>query len=153
MLHVSYGLFDDSDAARSAMVAIEASNTPRARLAVTLHRDRVDQGLLGEPETGAAEGRRVGAAVGGITGAITGAAVMGPAGLVSGGALGALYGSVAGGLGGASAPDPTLDRFSRLLAQGKVLLVVEAPSLEARDAADAEMRAHGGQVEHKPFSL
>ena len=153
MLHVSYGLFDDPNAAKSAMVAIEARNTPRARLTVTLHRDRVDPGMLGEPETGAAEGHRVGAALGGITGAITGAAVMGPAGLVSGGALGALYGGVAGALGGAGAPDQTLERFSKLLVPGKALVVVEAPSLDARDAADAEMRAYGGQVEHKPFSL
>ncbi len=149
MLHVSYGLFDDPDAARSAMVAIEAGNTTAERVEVTLHRGRVDPGVLSGLETGAALGGRVGAAFGGVAGAAAGALVMGPAGLAAGGALGAVYGGLAGGLGGASAPDPTLDRLSRQLAEGKVLVVVEAPSLAARDAADAEMRAAGARVEHK----
>jgi hypothetical protein len=151
MLHVSYGLFDDAEAARSAIEAIEVSGTPRARVRVQLHRDRLDEGQLTAAETGADEGRRIGAALGALGGAVTGAAVMGPMGLVSGGALGALYGGVAGALGGSAGPDPTLERLSRQLAGGKVLLVVEASSLDARDAADAGMRACGGRVEHKPF--
>jgi hypothetical protein len=151
MEHVSYGLFDDDDAARAAISAIEASGTPRHRVGVTLHRGRLDEGLLGVVATDAAEGAREGAAIAGILGAITGAVVMGPIGLVSGGVLGALYGTVGGAIAGSSAPDRNLEQLSKQLAQGKVLVVVDATSLESRDRADAAMRAAGGRVEHKPF--
>jgi hypothetical protein len=70
---------------------------------------------------------------------------------LSGGALGALYGGIGGALAGSSGPDRTLERLSKQLAEGKVLVVVEAPSLEARVTADAAMRTNGGHVEHKPF--
>jgi hypothetical protein len=151
MEHVSYGLFDDEDHARAAIDAVEASGTPRKRLGVTLHRGRLDEGLLGVAETDAAEGAREGAAIGGIMGAIAGTVVMGPIGLVSGGMLGALYGTVGGAIAGSGGPDRNLEQLSKHLAEGKVLVVVEATSLEARDKADAAMRACGGRVEHKPF--
>ncbi len=151
MEHVSYGLFDDEGDARAAIDAVEASGTPRQRLGVTLHRGRLDEGLLGAAGTDAAEGAREGAAIAGIMGAITGAAVMGPFGLVSGGALGALYGAVGGALAGSGSPDRNLEQLSKQLAEGKVLVVVEATGLESRDKADAAMRACGGRVEHKPF--
>ncbi len=151
MEHVSYGLFDNDDEARAAIDAIEASGTPRQHVGVTLHRGRLDQGLLGAGETDASEGLREGAVIAGILGAITGAAVMGPVGLVSGGALGTLYGGVAGALAGSGAPDRNLDALSKHLAEGKVLVVVEAPSMGSREKADAAMRANGARVEHKPF--
>jgi hypothetical protein len=72
-------------------------------------------------------------------------------GLVSGGVLGLLYGGLAGALGGSGSPDRTLEQLSKHLAEGKVLVVVDAPSLESRDKADAVMHANGGRVEHKPF--
>jgi len=151
MAHVSYALFDDEDHARAAIDAIEASGTPRKHIGVTIHRDRLDDGLLGVEETDAAEALREGAAGAGIMGAIVGAVVMGPIGLLSGGALGALYGGVGGALAGSSGPDRTLERLSKQLADGKILVIVEAPSLESRDKADAAVRASGGRVEHKPF--
>jgi hypothetical protein len=151
MEHVLYGLFDDNESARAAIDAIEASGTPRHHVGVTIHRGRLDEGLLGAGQTDASAGSREGAAIAGILGAITGALVMGPVGLVSGGVLGALYGTVGGALAGAGSPDRNLERLSEHLAAGKVLLVVEAPGLEARDKADAAMRASGGRVEHKPF--
>ncbi len=151
MSHVSYGLFDDADAARAAINAVEASGTPRRQVGVTLHRGRLDEGLIGVPGTGAAEGAREGAAIAGILGAITGAVFMGPIGLVSGGVLGALYGTLGGALAGSGFPDRNLEELSKHLAEGKVLVVVEAASLLDRDKADAAMRASGGRVEHKPF--
>ena len=36
-------------------------------------------------------------------------------------------------------------------AEGKVLVVVEAPNLASREQADAVMRDNGGRVQHKPF--
>ena len=152
MLHVSYGLFDDAHAAQSAVDAIGANGALRGRVTVTLHRDRLDEGQVGVEETGAREGRRIGAALGGVTGAIAGGAAMGPIGLASGGMLGALYGVVAGALAGTGAPEPTLERISKELAAGKALVVAEASSLDARSATDAEMRAHGGNVVHKPLA-
>jgi uncharacterized membrane protein len=151
MEHISYGLFDDDEHAKAAIEGIQANVTPRCHLGVTVHRDRLDEGRLRMGETGAAEGLREGAVVGGALGAITGAVVMGPFGLVSGGALGALYGTLAGAIAGSSGPDRTLDQLSKELAPGKVLIIVEAPSLACREGADATMRANGGRVEHKPF--
>jgi len=151
MHHVSYGLFDDDDHARAAIDAIEASGTHRQHIGVTLHRGRVDEGLLGAEGTGASAGAREGAVIAGIMGAITGAVVMGPIGLVSGGVMGALYGTVGGALAGSGFPDRNLEQLSKHLAEGKVLVVVEAPSLESRDKADAAMQARGARVEHKPF--
>ena len=102
-------------------------------------------------QTDAAGAAREGAALGAILGATAGALVTGPVGLVGGGAMGALYGVIAGALAGSSGPDRRLERLSRELAGGKILLVVEAPNLECRDKAEAMMRANGGRVEHKPF--
>ncbi|HXX67138.1 MAG TPA: hypothetical protein VEK07_08150 [Polyangiaceae bacterium] len=151
MEHVSYGLFDDIDQARAAIGEIESSGTPRRHCGVVLHKDYLDEGRLGISESDARESSREGAAIGGILGAGAGAAVMGPLGLVSGGALGALYGLIGGALAGSGGPDRRLEELSKQLAEGKVLLVVEAPNLECRDKADAAMRARGGRVEHKPF--
>jgi hypothetical protein len=151
MEHVSYALFEDVDHARAAIDAIEASGTPRRHCGVTLHKDRLDQGILGVAESDAAEASREGAAIAGILGAAIGAAAVGPVGLISGGALGALYGGIGGAIAGSSAPDRKLERLSKHLATGKVLVVVEAPNLDCQDKADAAMRAHGGEVEHKPF--
>jgi hypothetical protein len=119
MEHVSYGLFDNANDARAAIDAIEVSGTPRQRIGVTLHKDRLDQGLLGPAETDASEGRRDGAAIAGILGAITGAVVMGPIGLMSGGALGALYGGLAGALAGSGAPDRNLDAALQASCRGQ----------------------------------
>lgn len=151
MQYVSYGLFDDVDDARAAIDEIESSGTPRRHCGVVLHRDHLDDGALGIAETDAPEALREGAAIGGILGAGVGAAVMGPAGLISGGALGALYGLLGGALAGSSGPDRRLESLSKELADGKVLVVVEAPNLECRDKAEAAMRARGSHVEHKPF--
>jgi hypothetical protein len=151
MEHVTYGLFDDEDHARDAIDAIEASGTPRKHVGVTLHRGRLDEGVLGVAGNAAHEGTREGAAIGGVLGALEGALVMGPLGLVSGGVLGAVYGGIAGALAGSGSPDRTLEALSKHLAEGKVLVVVDAPSLESRDKADAAMHANGGRVEHKPF--
>jgi hypothetical protein len=58
-------------------------------------------------------------------------------------------------IGGATASsmhrDRNLQRLSERLAEGKVLVIVEAPDLASREKADATMRAHGAHVEHKPF--
>jgi uncharacterized membrane protein len=118
---------------------------------MTLHRGRLDEGVLGVAGNAAHEGTREGAAIGGVLGALEGALVMGPLGLVSGGVLGAVYGGIAGALAGSGSPDRTLEALSKHLAEGKVLVVVDAPSLESRDKADAAMHANGGRVEHKPF--
>jgi hypothetical protein len=151
MMHVTYALFDDEEHARAALTEIEASGTPRRSCGVVLHKDHLDEGLLHLSESGAAGGIREGVAIGGILGAGMGAAVVGPAGLVSGGALGALYGAVAGAIAGSGGPDWRLEQLSKRLADGKVLLVVEAPSFECREKADAAAAANGGHVEHKPF--
>jgi hypothetical protein len=151
MQHVSYGLFEDAGHARMAIDAIDASGTPRRHCGVTLHKDRLNEGLLGMAESDAREASREGALIAGILGAVAGAAVVGPMGLVSGGALGALYGGIGGALAGSAGPDRRLESLSRQLAAGKVLVVVEAPNLECRDKADTAMRSNGGRVEHKPF--
>jgi hypothetical protein len=144
MEHISYGLFDDDEHAKAAIEAIQANVTPRCHLGVTVHRDRVDEGRLRMGETGAAEGLREGALVGGALGAITGAVVMGPFGLVSG-ALSVLSMALSrGAIAGSSGPDRTLDQLSKELAPGKVLVIVEAPSLACREGADATLRANGG---------
>ena len=151
MEHISYALFDDVDHARAAIDAVEASGTPRQHIGVTLHKDRLDEGLLGIGETDAGEATREGAVLAGIAGAAIGAVAVGPIGLVSGGVLGAVYGGLGGALAGSGSPDRSLERLSKQLAAGKVLVIVEAPSLASRDKADAAMRASGGRVEHKPF--
>jgi hypothetical protein len=151
MEHVSYGLSDNDADARAAVDAIDASGISRQHIGATIHPGRLDQGLLGVGETDASEGRRAGALIAGILGAVAGAVVMGPAGLVSGGAMGALYGGLTGALVGSGAPDRNLDGLSKHLAEGKVLVVVEAPNLISREKADAAMLARGARVEHKPF--
>jgi hypothetical protein len=67
------------------------------------------------------------------------------------GALGGLYGAVAGAIAGAATPDRRLESLAKELAAGKVLLVVEAPSLACRDLAELAMRTEGARIEHKPF--
>ena len=149
MEHVSSALFDDLEHARAAVDGVETSGTSRRHCGVVLHKDRLDEGRTNE--TNAAAGAREGAALGALLGAAAAAAVIGPMGLVAGGALGALYGVVGGALAGSSGPDRKLEALSKQLAGGKILLVVEAPSLACREKADAVMRASGGTVEHKPF--
>jgi hypothetical protein len=61
--------------------------------------------------------------------------------------MGALYGTVGGAIAGSGGPDRNLEQLSKHLAEGKVLVVVEATSLEARDKAGAAMLACGGRVE------
>ncbi len=151
MNHVSYGIFSDADHARAAIDGIEASGTPRRRCGVVLHKDRLDEGSTSVSETDAAAGARDGAALGAILGAAAGAIAGALLGLLSGGALGAFYGVFGGALAGAATPDRSLEKLSKELATGKVLVVVEAPSLACRERADAVMRAQGGHVEHKPF--
>jgi hypothetical protein len=151
MDHVSYGLFDDDLHAKAALDAVEAAGTPRDRLGVTIHRNRLDTTALPVKGTDAAEGAREGAAIAAILGAIAGAVVMGPIGLVSGGALGALYGGVAGSIAGLGSPDRTLDALAAHLAEGKVLVIVESHSVEAQEKADDTMKSLGGRVEHKPY--
>lgn len=154
MEHVTYALFDDDDHARAALTAIEAGGTPRRHCAAVIHRGHLDEGELGILESAASEGLREGAALGGIGAALLGGVLFGPANLVSIGAiamLGAVYGGVGGAIAGSSGPDRRLERLSKKLAEGKVLLVVEAPNLECRDKADTAARANGGRVQHKPF--
>jgi len=151
MNHVTYGLFDDTDHARRALEAIEASGTPRRHCGVVLQQGRLDEGLLGLGETAAAEAAREGAAIAGIFGAVLGGIAGGPAGVAALGAVGALYGALGGAIAGAGSPERHLDKLARRLAEGKVLLVVEAPSIACRDSADDVMAANGGEVQHKPF--
>ena len=154
MEHITYALFDDEAHARAALGAIEASGTDRRHCSAVLHRGRLDDGQLGILESAAPEGLREGAAIGGIGGALLGGVLFGPAGLVSIGAtalVASLYGAIAGAIAGSGLPDRRLEQLSKQLAGGKVLLVVEAPSLQCRDEADAAARANGGQVQHKPF--
>src|SRR5260370_37101566 len=94
----AYGLSDDDEHAKAALEGIQANVTPRCHLGVTVHRDRLDEGRLRMGETGAAEGLREGAVVGGALGAITGAGGIGPFGLVTGGVLRGLNGRVPGSL-------------------------------------------------------
>ena len=154
MEHVSYALFDDEAKARAALETIQAAGDPRHHCDVVIHRGRLDEGQLGILESGASEGLREGAVLGGILGAVAGAVALGPVGLVTvggGAALGTLYGGVAGALAGSSGPDRRLERLSKELALGKILLVVEAPDVGCRDRSDAMLRANGGRVQHKPF--
>ncbi len=154
MDHVTYALFPDEDHARAALDAIETSGTPRRHCGAVLQRGRLDPGQLGILETNAAEGMREGAAIGSLGGALLAGLLFGPAGLVAIGAtaaMGALYGGLAGALGGSGAPDRRLEKLSKQLGGGKVLLVVEAPNLECRDQADEAAAAHGGEVHHKPY--
>jgi len=151
MNHVSYGLFEDVQHAQLAMDAIEASGTPRHHCGVVLQKGRLDEGVLSLSETAASQSAREGAAIVGVFGAIVGGIAAGPAGLVAIGTLGSLYGAIGGALAGAGSPDRRLDRLARHLTEGKVLVVVEAPSLTCRENADIAMAAHGGEVQHKPF--
>jgi hypothetical protein len=151
MNHVSYGLFEDAAHARLAIAAIEASGTPRRHCGVVLEQGRLDEGLLGLRETAASEAAREGAVIAGAFGAALGGIAAGPAGFAAVGALGALYGALGGALAGAGSPDRRLDQLAGRLAEGKVLVVVEAPSFACRDAADDAMRSNGGEVQHKPF--
>jgi hypothetical protein len=153
MDHVSYALFDDGERALAAVEAIKVLGDSRHRCGVVIHKDRLDEGQLGILESAASEGLREGAVLGGILGAVAGAVAFGPAALifVGAGALGTLYGGIAGALGGSDFPDRRLEKLSRELAAGKILLVVEAPDLESHRHADAVLSANGGHVEDKPF--
>jgi len=151
MTHVSYGLFDDAAGARAAIDALESIGTPRAHCGVVVHENHLARMSLGVRETRAASGSREVGVLNGILGAAIGSAIVGPVGLVAGGALGALLGAIGGAVAGAELPDRSLEKLSRQLADGKVLVIVEAPTLASRDAADDAMRARGALVEHRPF--
>ncbi len=151
MTHISYGLFDDAAAARAAVDALESSGTPCDHCGVVMHENHLDRTSLGVRETRAASGSREVGVLNGILGAAIGTALVGPVGLVAGGALGALLGAIGGAVAGAEVPDRKLEKLSRQLADGKVLVIVEAPTLASREAADAAMRARGALVEHRPF--
>jgi uncharacterized membrane protein len=148
MLHVSYGLFEDSQHAQAAVERIEASGVGR-RCHVDLQKGAFDEGQGGLAETGSAQTFRAGAAAGVVLGAAAGAIVVGPIGMLSGAAVGGMYGAFAGVLVGAGGPERALSRLSKHLTEGKVLVIVEAPSFECRDLADALMLESGAQVEHR----
>jgi hypothetical protein len=153
MTHLSYALFDDEWHARAALDAIEAGDRARHRCAATLHKDRLDEGILGAGWTSASRGMLLGAAMGGAFGAISGGLMFGHIPAAGGGALvGAIYGAIAGALQGSGAPSRKLESLSKQVAGGKVLLTVHTADLASRDAADATMRASGAKVEHRASS-
>ncbi len=150
-MHVSYALFANMQDAGAAVDRVQALGDVQQRCSVVVHNGRLDEGMLHVSESDAAAGARRGAALGAILGAAAGAAAMGPIGLASGGALGAAFGLMSGAIAGSSGPDRRLTQFSKELADGKVLVVVESPSFAYQDRADGAMRANRGHVEHKPF--
>ena len=121
MEHVSYGLFDDEGDARAAIEAVEASGMPRQRMGVTLHRGRLDEGLLGVGETDAAEGAREGAAIAGIVTARS----WGPWSWAPWARVGRHAGRAVRRRGGVrsagfGSPDRNLEQLSKHLAEGKL---------------------------------
>lgn len=151
MNNVSYALFDDADAARRAMDAVNASGDESHHFDVVLHEGRLEQSSMEFFETDSREGLREGLVIGVVLGGIAGLVVFGPIGLAGGAALGSIYGGVAGALGGAGAPDRRLKKLSQQLAAGKLLVVVGAPDVAHQDHADFILHASGGRVQHKPF--
>jgi hypothetical protein len=151
LAYLSYALFDDETQARAALEAIEEGDRRRHRCTVTLHKGRIDEGGLGPGWTSAFRGMLLGAGMAGVFGAISGGVLLGHAPAAGGGALvGAVYGAIAGLLQGSGAPSRALERLSKLVAGGKVLLTVVTPDATSRDTADAMLRAVGVRVRHRP---
>ncbi len=151
MAYLSYALFDDEDQARAALEAIEERDRARHRCMVTLHKARIDEQGLGPGWTSAYRGMLIGAAMAGVFGALSGGILIGHLPAAGGGAVvGAVYGAIAGLIQGAGAPSKALERLSKLVASGKVLLTVLTPDATSRDTADATLRAIGAHVNHRP---
>jgi uncharacterized membrane protein len=148
---VSYALFDDAEAARQAIDAVNANSDAHHHYDVVVHQGRLDMSSMDFFETDAREASREGAVAGAVLGALAGLVVFGPIGLAGGAALGVFYGGIAGALGGVAAPDRRLKKLSAELASGKLLVVVGSPDVAHRDQADDILLASGGRVEHKPF--
>lgn len=150
MEHLSYALFDDETHALAALDELRGDRSRFGRCTVLLHKKTIDEGGVGSLWTGAYRGMAWGVAMGGGFGAIMGGVTFGGlTSVVGGGVVGALYGLVSGVLVGAGAPSRTLEKLSKEVARGKVLLTVRAPDKVCSAAADAALRANGAHVDKR----
>ncbi len=154
MDHVTYGLFDERRhalRARDALLALPVGAHHRCR--VLVEHGRLDEGLLGILETGATQGLRRGALLGGLLGAVLGVfaadAIGGPFGAVGLALLLATQGGLWGALTAAGSNERTLEELRPQIAKGKTLLIVEAPTLAVLEEVDATLFRHAGLVRHK----
>ena len=128
-----------------------ASGVARDQCSIVVNQKDFDASKAEHAETGALSGFANGAALGGVLGAVAGGLLLGIAAapLAVAGAS-AIFGGFAGALGGTGHPEPLLERLAQQVAEGKVLLIAEAPDLESQARAHAAMQAHGGTVEDSP---
>jgi len=139
MTHVIYALFQAEDAAQAAVQDIEQAHLGQEVCHLVLHRDRLNLGDLRQSESdtrhGAVVGFVAGALGGALFGGVLGALHLFPLGIwpmaAFLGTLGAVFGVLGPTLYGTGVPDRQLQRLSRALKQGRVLLTAEVEGMMA----------------------
>jgi hypothetical protein len=170
MRNVFFALFADPKEADAAVQELDAIKSlpkipdPRERNPVhaenphvEVHRGRLDNESLPVGET-YARGRLIeGILLSSVGGALLGGFVLGPMGVVSDAlvspavlcaGLGALFGGLGGLLTGIGAPDPRLERMSRALEHGGVIVSVEVAGDWETGEAEKIVRRHGAEVQY-----
>ena len=143
-IHLVVAYFDDEDAAKQALKALEEAHKKEELPmdgAAVVHRNEEDKIDLKEVgDTHAARGAGVGALIGGALGAL-----FGPLGVIGGGAIGAYYGSIAAATVDSGIPNEALEEIGAMLPVGGSALVVLTSEESAR-VIEEEVRKLGGQV-------
>jgi uncharacterized membrane protein len=151
MMHVIYALFQGEDAAQAAVQDIEQAHLGQDVCHVVLHRDHLNPTDLRQSETDSRNavltGLVAGALGGALLGGILGALRFFPIGIWSMAAFLAALGAVFGVLGptlyGTALPDRQLQRLSRALKQGRVLLTAEVEGMMAEAQVEQIFSRHG----------
>ncbi len=157
MRHVLFALFEDDQDAETCLREVRALPAFSEARTVLQHRGDVNRQDVPIAETGARAGVATGALVGSAFGGFMGALVIGPLGSVTlaGALFGMLGGGAAGALGGmltgAGEPDPVIEDFLREVKDGKVLLTIEARTMDEVEDMERICRAHNGRIARKPI--
>jgi hypothetical protein len=158
MKYTTFVVFKDHDAATRGLRGLAEAGFDEARTGLLLHEKALLAADLEIEETDTRTGLFAGLVAGASLGALAGALLGGPLGLLGFGALatagfsagaGSVYGALAGALSGAAAPHHTLEKLEAELDRGAILATVHADDLEDRDAMEAILLAHGGEVHHR----
>jgi len=154
MTHVIYALFNAEDAARAAVQDIEQAHLGNDVCHLVLHRDRLNHADLRQSETDSRRGALLGLVFGALGGAVLGG-VLGalrffPIGIVSMAAFLAVLGAIFGTLGpllyGTGMTDLHLNKLSRALKRGGILLTAEVEGMLA-EAQVAQIFTKHGAIE------
>lgn len=168
MPYTTTTLADHLDAARTIVSDLHAAGFTTDAISVVFPRHHLPPGdevvdatelAQGNRETG--QGVAVGAVAGGVVGSalawLTGVGVIAVPGLApllaagpfltifTGMGLGASLGGVAGALVGMGIPEIDAKRFASSISDGRILIAVRSDDEERAQAAEAIMRAGGGQ--------